>query len=392
MDINIEKNKFLHILTGKGWYIDDNEFIDVKRLENSTIIRDYNVVDVLNNPCIYVMSACNGKCKYCYQDGHLRNMTPNLAFEDIENFVFNLSKLQNNNAPKTIELFGGEPLLRKDILKIIELLKSFGYKILIATNGTLAILGDSEFHGLIKENVHIRISLDGHTKELHEKYRTPDSFDKIVENIKKLRRAGIDVSVKSIISDDNFHYIEDMLSFLRDELCVRHWNYNVLYKLGAYHDNGIETNIDHFTMVEELCKEKYNEFMPMMRQTPFTQMLTCVNVKHTKKYRRTYIFLNYDKKIYMNDQLIVPEYSIGDMNNLNLPYLDFIKKYETERNTCKNCFNKDYCYLGNYGELYNKDSSLNSEFPTCDVLRKSIVYLMNQQEKGIDMLRRVYGM
>lgn len=93
MDINIEKNKFLHILTGKGWYIDDNEFIDVKRLENSTIIRDYNVVDVLNNPCIYVMSACNGKCKYCYQDGHLRNMTPNLAFEDIENFVFNLSSV-----------------------------------------------------------------------------------------------------------------------------------------------------------------------------------------------------------------------------------------------------------------------------------------------------------
>ena len=390
MDIKIEKNKILHILTGKGWYIDNRENANVELLANRSIKRELTAVDVLNNPCIYIMSVCNGTCRYCYQNSHLLKATPNLSFDEIKKFIEWISKYQDHSLTKTIELFGGEPLLRKDIREIILLLKQYGYRISIATNGTLPILQDSSFLSIIKDHVHIRISLDGHTAELHEKYRTPRSFNKIVDNIKILRSAGIDVSVKSIISDYNFPFIEDILYFLRDQLRVEQWNYNVLYKLDTYYENDIVTHIDHRDMIEELCNKKYEKFLPMFKQTPFTQMLTSVFVRKTKRYRRIYIFLNYDKKIYMNDQLIDPEYSVGDLDNLDLQFQDFISMYETERESCKHCYAKDYCYLGNYGELYRKDPTLKSEFPTCDILRKSIIFLMSQQINGINMLKKIY--
>ncbi len=391
MDIKLNKSNILHIMPGKGWYIDDCTTTCPELLMNGMITRESTKIDILNNPCIYVMSACNGTCQYCYQNSHLSRPTHNLTFDEIKEFVTKLNKYQDNNAPKSIELFGGEPLLRKDICEIITLLKQFGYTIMIATNGTLPILKNYQFLNLIKKNVHIRISLDGHTPELHEKYRTKDSFKKIIENIRFLRNAGIDVSVKSIITDHNFPYIENILRFLRDELHVQHWNYNVLYKLEVCQENDIKTSITHYEMVKELCKDKYYPFLPMFKQTPFTQMLTSVYVKHTKRYRRMYIFLNYDKKIYMNDQLIVPEYSIGDCSDFDLPFENFICKYETEKAACANCYVKDYCYLGNYGELYKEDPTLKSEFPTCDYLRNSIIHLMSQKNKGIKMLKKIYS-
>jgi len=390
MNIKLNDNNILHVIAGMGWYIDNNEVIDVKRLGESFINRSWEEKDVLNNPCIYVMPVCNGTCQYCYQNKNLSTSMPNLTYNDIKRFIEKLNCYQNGNINRTVELFGGEPLLRKDIKDIIMLLKENGYRVLIATNGTLPILRDSEFLKIIKENVHIRISLDGHTKELHEKYRTKNTFENIVNNVKTLRNENIDVSIKSIISDYNFPYIEDILYFVRDQLKVKHWNYNVLYKLDAYHDNGIVTNINHYDMVKELCKEKYSKFLPMFKQTPFTQMLTSVYVKQTKRYRRMYIFLNYDKKIYMNDQLIVPEYCMGDYNDFHYSVSNFIKKYETERDSCKKCFARDYCYLGNYGELYNKDTSLMNEFPTCDILRDTIRYLMTLRSKGIKILRNIY--
>lgn len=296
MDIKINNSEILHIIPGHGWFI-DNGYSGTSNTGLSTIVREVSDSDILNHPCIYVMSACNGTCQYCYQNDHLVRTTPNLSFDDIERFIVDMNELQDSRKSKSIELFGGEPLLRNDIMKIIELLKNFGYKIQIATNGTVPILKDSKFLELIRDDVHIRISLDGHTPDLHEKYRTSGSFNIINENIKYLRNAGIDVSVKSIITDNNFSYIEDILRYLRDELDVKQWNYNVLYKLDAYQKNRVVSHIEHFDMVKELCKQKYDQYLPMLRQTPFTQMLTTVFVKHTKRYRRSYIFLNYDKKI-----------------------------------------------------------------------------------------------
>ena len=60
-----------------------------------------------------------------------------------------------------------------------------------------------------------------------------------------------------------------------------------------------------------------------------------------------------------------------------------------ERESCKKCINKNFCYLGNYGELYKIDKKLKMEFPTCNTLRLCIFTLMEQNEKGLNILKSI---
>lgn len=387
----IKDNKYLHIEQNCGWYIDTNPDFTEGILPDSEIQRFTSDTFFFNHPNVYLLSGCNGKCKYCYQDGHFSSGNKNLSFNEIKDFIFLIKDKQDKNSPKHIELFGGEPLLRKDIIDILKFLKEENYFIDIATNGTPDILKNEEFLKLCQDNVQIRISLDGHTKELHETYRTPDTFEKIVENIKLLRKNNIEVSVKSIITDNNFQYIEDVLHFVKYELNVENWNYNVLYNLDACKRNGISSKITHSIMVTELCNDKYFEYYPLMRQTPLCQMLISVFTRKSQRYIRTYPFLNYDGNLFINDQLIFPEYSIGSIKRVNDNWKDTVNSIEYERPVCENCLVKKYCYLGNYGELYKVDSSLKSEFPTCDILRDCIFILMEQNENGIKILKKIIG-
>ncbi|SET45490.1 radical SAM protein [[Clostridium] polysaccharolyticum] len=388
--IEVKKGMYLHIHSKYGWYIDSEKKYKSSMLSNIPIERKSNKSSFFNHPNIYVMSGCNGKCKYCYQEEHLNQGFNNLSITEIKKFLDFLEERQDKTQPKIMELFGGEPLLRKDILDIIALIKQRGYHINIATNGTLPILRQKEFIDLCKERVHIRISLDGHTSELHELYRTKGSFGKIVENIHGLVSNHIDTSVKSIIVDNNFPYLYDILCFVRDCLGIKKWNYNVLYQLRTCQKNNVVSSVTHDMMIKEMCKKKYFEFMPMLMQTPFAQMITSVFIKQTKKYRRTYPFLNYDGKIYINDQLIVPEFELGTIDTFREDYWEIIKKIELQRKSCEMCYAEDYCYLGNYGELYMTDRTLISEFPTCDIMRKCVVYLMSQGEYGVEMLKNIY--
>lgn len=98
----------------------------------------------------------------------------------------------------------------------------------------------------------------------------------------------------------------------------------------------------------------------------------------------------------MNDQLIYPEYSICSLQDLrknkySSECIDFIYKYEINKKSCEVCFNQNYCYLGNYGELYKIDPLLDKEFPTCNILRDVSCYLMNLEDKGVNILKRIYG-
>jgi|GEM_PF-5728521 len=187
--ISLNNDKILNIVRGKGWYISNSEKLDDENVNlGSGLIRELDWNIYLSSYNIYINANCNGKCIYCYQEAQNKRTFSNLSFDEIKSFINYMESLNKDlNLPKSIEFFGGEPLLRKDILKIIDFILSKGYKINIATNGTLPIIRSNSMLEYIKNpNVHFRISLDGHTKELHEKFRTKNSFNKILENINYL--------------------------------------------------------------------------------------------------------------------------------------------------------------------------------------------------------------
>lgn len=383
----IGNNLYLHIIHNLGWNIDNNLYCTHNKINSNQIIRYYSKDDYYNHLNIYLSTKCNGKCKYCYQENHINKNISYLSIEEIKSFLDNLPP-SKNKTKKVIELFGGEPLMHPNIKNIIRLIHSYGFHINIATNGTLPILKNEDFINLISKNTHIRISLDGHTKDLHEYNRTKGSFEKIINNILFLSQKKINLSIKTIITDHNFKYIKDILFFIKYHLKVKNWNYNVIYNLN---NSKVFSTITHYDVIKELYKQDYLEYLPLMKQTPFTQFLINIFVKRHNKYRRTYIFLNYDNNLYLNDQLIFEEWKIGNNGILDKIFFEKIKKIEYERKSCKICFAKDYCFLGNYGELYDIDKTLEKEFPTCDILRKCVLHIMKNRKKSIIILKNIFN-
>ncbi len=83
-------------------------------------------------PCIFIrLTGCNLRCKYCdtkyaYTEGKEYNLDKIISF---------VSRFQI----KLVMITGGEPLLQKEVIPLIEELISVGYKVLIETNGSLPI-------------------------------------------------------------------------------------------------------------------------------------------------------------------------------------------------------------------------------------------------------------
>jgi len=307
----------------------------------------------------------------------------------MESFVNNKKVLKK----KQVQFFGGEPFLRNDIFDFFDFFLARGYYIYVSTNGTLPIFKEKKLINYLSSGkIHIRISLDAHKENLNV-YRGINSFKKVVKNIKHLRKYTNNISIKTIISQNNFDFLSDILKFVKYELKLKYWNYNAIYNLEYAKRNNIKSVITHLDIIKELTKEKYEEFWELMEQTPLAQMLISVYSKESFRYFRTYILLGYDSKIYVNDQLINNDWCLGTIDEFKKDiFIKTQKQIELERESCKECDVKDYCYLGNYGELYNIDKTLQNKFPTCDILKNCILFLMSLKARGFKILNRIFSL
>lgn len=130
-----------------------------------------------------------------------------------------------------VTLVGGEPLLRKDFIPILEKAskKTFG-KVHVVSNGIL--LDDNIIDALIKYSLLLSVSIDGYG-ENHDKNRAKEGiFDKIIANLDNLKSKSAKsplTDIKTIVLKDNlddlpklYKLCEDMkidffsISFLRN--------------------------------------------------------------------------------------------------------------------------------------------------------------------------------
>ncbi len=84
-------------------------------------------------PCIFIRFAeCNLRCNYCdTQYSYKANYSMNV--EDI------MDEIRKYHPIKLVEITGGEPLLQADITNLITSLLDNNYKVLLETNGSLAL-------------------------------------------------------------------------------------------------------------------------------------------------------------------------------------------------------------------------------------------------------------
>ena len=103
---------------------------------------------VITNLRISVTSRCNLNCFYCHREGY--SADSELTPDEISDFAEAFRKL----GIRKVKITGGEPLVRKDIIEIIEKLPEFR-EVSMTTNGTLLrrYAEDLKNSGLSRVNV-----------------------------------------------------------------------------------------------------------------------------------------------------------------------------------------------------------------------------------------------
>jgi uncharacterized protein len=176
-------------------------FSDTRATCMSFVHDDSSFMDRYNKTCgqiiLEVIQNCNLRCKYCTYSGHYsyqrlhnqKEMSWETAKAGVDWFV----KASRDNENKAVTFYGGEPLLRFDLIKkVIDYAKQQGMEFFhsFTTNGTL--LGNREIIDFLAMNkVSMLVSLDG-PAEVHDKYRVfahgKPTHAVIMENLERIYR------------------------------------------------------------------------------------------------------------------------------------------------------------------------------------------------------------
>ena len=200
-----------------------------------------------NNLFVLITNKCNISCTHCYV-----NSSPHgeygINLDKLKEIIWK-SKSLNSNIK--IIISGGEALVRGN--DIFNLLKEFpNNQFLLLSNGML--FNDSVSKEISKfKNLSIRISIDGHNSDSHNKIRGKQSFEKVIAGIKRLQSNNFfEISISSSIDNNHVNNIPKIL-YLAESLKI---NY---VKIEPIAQTGRAENAKYFNFENE--NKSFKEFV-----------------------------------------------------------------------------------------------------------------------------------
>ena len=135
--------------------------------------RTHVTLDTMGRPLrdlrVSVTDRCNFRCRYCMpreRFGKEHNFLPKseiLSYEEIQKFVLACKPL----GLRKVRITGGEPLLRKDLPKLVRYISDLGLEVALTTNGSFL---KREAARLAEAGLdRVTISLDAVDQELHSR-------------------------------------------------------------------------------------------------------------------------------------------------------------------------------------------------------------------------------
>ena len=165
---------------------------------------------------ITITNRCNENCIYCHHDGMVSSkdeMTPDE--------IYKICKIAKKIGVRKIRLSGGDPLVRKDIVEIVEKIASLDFKdISLTTNGVLLekYAKDLKDAGLDRINV----SLDTLNPDTYKFVTKMDYLNEVKTGILNAVEVGLyPVKINMVIMKDiNQNEVKDMFEFCRENNMV----------------------------------------------------------------------------------------------------------------------------------------------------------------------------
>ena len=157
-----------------------------------------------------ITRKCNQKCKHCYENAGEADpdeLTTKEALATIDKLA--------DAAVIILAFSGGEPTIRKDILKLIRHSHMRGFYVACATNG-LTFANREVVKKFKKAGLDFaQISLDGLDPKTHDDFRgVQGSFEKAVQGIKNCIAEGLFIEVATTATHYNYKEIPELIKFV----------------------------------------------------------------------------------------------------------------------------------------------------------------------------------
>lgn len=215
----------------------ENEMI-IKSLIDKGIICNDNEDEMIKATGIFLESAednsnfrltinptlqCNFRCWYCYEQHSTKSVMTDKTLQAVKSLI---KEILNKHDSLELAFFGGEPFLEFDsiVLPLIDYTSKIShqkekkYIVTFTTNGFL--ITPEIVKRLSSYNIGVsQITLDGgplfHNKT--RKAKGNNSFNRIVENIKILAKAGFPVLLRINLTKENAQSALDISNYFCDE-------------------------------------------------------------------------------------------------------------------------------------------------------------------------------
>ena len=226
-------------------------------------------------------SRCNELCQQCPRTLLSREEDRDLSFDEFRRIVDQFPMLER------VVLHGlGEPLLNKDLPRMIRHLKARGTYVLFNSNGIL--LNARRGQELIDAGLdEYRLSMDGATRHMYARVRGVDAFDKVWRNVRAFiaMQHEQDAS-KPVVSlwftamKENLHELPRLID-LADENGIRevYLQRLVYFERGLAHSQQAlfrRATYEELELVhrcEQICKERGIAFKAAGSTTPLEGLL-----------------------------------------------------------------------------------------------------------------------
>ncbi|MDD5698468.1 MAG: radical SAM protein [Victivallaceae bacterium] len=339
--------------------IDPFQFIYNAKAENNCI----NVIaekgfPTHTGPLVLVLSltrACNMFCKYCYK-GKPRPVEGELSTEQILDVIDQAKDLKVCRAFVT----GGEPTLKHDFGKIIRHLISCDIFPYISTN---ALQVDEKLISELKaaKIKFIQVSFDASRPDvLDDVCGVKGAAEKVVENLRRILKAGIDIRTKAVITRKNADYLEEYVKFCY-ELGVKYVGFSTFFPGGEGYrnDKDLFIPVSRFESLYELThklQEQYKGRMFVEEIVPYREWSLKNRIDLCGGGIQS-IGVFADGSISICDLLEdSEELYLGNIKEISLKEAWFSEKLEKLRNfdpdlvsePCRSCEILKYCRTGCY--------------------------------------------
>lgn len=180
-----------------------------------------------------ITTRCNLRCVYCSHFDSAGDVEHDLPTEEWLQLFDELGKA----AVLDVTLSGGEATIREDFQELVNGIVRNRMRFSLLSNGTLITDELASFLAGTGRCDSVQVSIDGPSKEIHDKTRGTGSFTAAIEGLKCLKRHGLSCTTRLTLTRYNYQYLEDAAALLLDEVGLPGFSTNSASPFGMCQKN-----------------------------------------------------------------------------------------------------------------------------------------------------------